>query len=42
MTHGDIKSIRVQAYNAAFRAAKSDGIVTSEEESANSSIKCSD
>jgi hypothetical protein len=33
MTHGDIKSIRVQAYNAAFRAAKSDGIVTSEEES---------
>ncbi len=32
LTHDDLKGIRVQAYNAALRAAKSDGVVTAEEE----------
>ena len=32
LTRDDLKSIRAQAYNAALRAAKSDGVVTAEEE----------
>lgn len=32
LTQEDLKSIRAQAYNAALRAAKSDGIVTADEE----------
>lgn len=32
LTQDDLKGIRVQAYNAALRAVKNDGIVTAEEE----------
>jgi hypothetical protein len=32
LTQDDLKGIRVQAYNAALRAVKSDGVVTAEEE----------
>lgn len=32
LTNDDLRDIRVQAYNAAFRAAKSDGKITSDEE----------
>lgn len=32
LTQDDLKSVRVQAYNAALRAAKADGVVTAEEE----------
>src|SRR5437879_5993422 len=32
LTPADLKGIRAQAYNAALRAAKSDGVVTAEEE----------
>lgn len=33
LTQNDLKSIRVQAYGAALRAAESDGVVTADEES---------
>jgi hypothetical protein len=32
LTQDDLKGIRAQAYNAALRAAKSDGVFTAEEE----------
>lgn len=32
LTQDDLRGVRVQAYNAALRAAKSDGVVTAEEE----------
>jgi hypothetical protein len=32
LTQDDIKSVRARAYNAAFRAAKADGVVTADEE----------
>ena len=32
LTQDDLKGVRAQAYNAALRAAKADGVVTAEEE----------